>query len=638
MFNFIVTAVRESVKQQVPATGLGLFRLCYGLLTLQEIIFLLYFRHLIFDPTPYLDVEFPMIPFFLCTWGIAAASLSIGYRCQLSAIVNYIFWIVFANFTPMQRDFDGGFDQFMAGTGFFLLFLPLDRAFAVDTLRYKLRYAYRQLSSLNLKPATVSLLAYNIPVAICLGFLYFDSAVHKLFAEHWRNGLGAWLPSSLPYYISALDMSWILNNEMLIKGFGYLILVFQFTFIFLFYFRQLRLFYVLVGMALHLGITLTFNIYPFGLGMLSFYLLLIPFSWWEALGKRLRNQAPSLTVLYDEQCPLCNRTVVLLNHFDIFRAIEFKGLQSHAADYPALQNIEQQQLLTDLYAADTKGTLFQGLDTYIRILIKMRYTAPLGFILGLPGIYRYAAGKYRRIADNRLRQSCDAACAVSVPATPQPPLLYDRIFETYAAAQPRQFALRFSKVLMLFLLLQLNSTVHYGILYRLHINAAANPVTAPFATLSNSILMLTTTFIGITPHALYMHDHFAGYNHILGLTYIDAAGAEHWLPFINEQGRMLAPNWGRVHSMWANISVTPNIDNQRLAKAIKKITAFWGVKVGMDLNDARFRIKLKKAQAPAEWQPNLRNDNLAQPWGDIGSAEWRKHLFTLQLPENIEAL
>ncbi|MGR8934597.1 MAG: DCC1-like thiol-disulfide oxidoreductase family protein [Gammaproteobacteria bacterium] len=636
MFDFIVKAVRESVKLQVPATGLGLFRLCYGLLTLQEIIFLLYFRHLIFDPTPYSDVEFPMIPFFLCSWGVVAGCLAVGYRCQLSATANYIFWIVFTNFTPMQRDFDGGFDQFMSGAGFFLLFLPLDRAFAIDALRDKLRYSYRQIC--NRRSATVSLLAYNVPVAICLGFLYFDSAVHKLFAEHWRNGLGAWLPSSLPYYISAIDMSWILNHERLVKGIGYLILIFQFSFIFLIYYRSLRLFYLLVGMGLHLGITLTFNIYPFGLGMLIFYLLLIPFPWWEACAKRLRSKTPALTVLYDEDCPLCNRTVIVLNHFDIFRAIDFKGLQSYAGKYPALQNIDEKKLLTDLYAVDVQGNLFQGLDTYIRILHDMRYTAALAAVLRIPAIYRNAAMRYRAIADNRLRHPCDNACAVPLPVKPMPASLYERLIENYAAEQPQRFAVRFSKILILFLVLQLNSTIHYGILYRLHFNAAENPITAPFATLSNSVLMLTTTFLGITPHALYMHDHFAGYNHILGITYLDAEGVEHWLPFINEEGRIIAPNWGRVHSMWANISVTPNIDNQRLAKAIKKITAFWGVKVGLDLNEARFRIKLKKVQAPSQWQPNLRSDNIAQPWVDIGSAKWHKQLFTLHLPENIEAL
>ena len=40
---------------------------------------------------------------------LPALALVLGYRCQQVSIVNYLFWLVFVNFTPMQRDFDGGF-------------------------------------------------------------------------------------------------------------------------------------------------------------------------------------------------------------------------------------------------------------------------------------------------------------------------------------------------------------------------------------------------------------------------------------------------------------------------------------------------------------------------------------------------
>ena len=56
--------------------------------------------------------------------------------------------------------------------------------------------------------------------------------------------------------------------------------------------------------------------------------------------------------------------------------------------------------------------------------------------------------------------------------------------------------------------------------------------------------MVSGTFLGILPHALYLHDHFSQYDRIIGITYLDGKGNEHWLPFVNEQGRMLAPNWG----------------------------------------------------------------------------------------------
>ena len=174
MYKLLSAKLLIRLQTQVPATGLGLFRLLFGLVTLQEVLFLMYFNHLIFDPIPYMDVEFPMIHFFLCLWAIIAVFITISYRYQTAIIANYIFWLVFVNFTPMQRDFDGGFDLFMIGANLFLIFLPADKAFSVDNLRRKLANPFVHYS--QYKVPTVSILAYTLPVIICLGFLYFHSA------------------------------------------------------------------------------------------------------------------------------------------------------------------------------------------------------------------------------------------------------------------------------------------------------------------------------------------------------------------------------------------------------------------------------------------------------------------------------
>ncbi len=628
MVNYLNSVILKNLFKQVPTTGIGLFRIFYGLLTFLEILFLLYFSHLIFDPIPFIDVEFPMIPFFLCLWGMTAIFLTIGYRTQFAAISNYIFWVVFVNFTPMQRDFDGGFDTFMIGVGFFLLFLPIDRSFSIDNLRKKL-----SLNIFSLKPdlpKTTTILAYQIPVLICLGFLYFDSAIHKLFAEHWRNGLGAWLPSSMPYYISAVDMTPLLNIEWLQKFIGYLILVFQFSFIFLFTQRHFRPILLLIGIALHLGITITFNIYPFGLGMLFFYFLMVPFCFWESLKRTFTFPTSQLTVFYDEQCPLCNRTVIIINHFDILKAIEFKGLQTYATKTPALKGINQEILLSDLYALNKQNKLFSGLDTYIQILLKMRYPALIGYSLKTPGIHHIASHVYRKIADNRVRQPCNELCISDNKASPNISTWHDYLFDSYAKPFPKKFSRQFSKILIVITLLQLNCTIHYGLLYRLGIDLRNSTILSPLNGASNALLMLSHTFIGITPHALYLHDHFEGYDDILAITYLDEKSIEKWLPFINEQGRMLAPNWGRVHSMWANIAVTPTINTPRLEKFIMKVTAFWGTKLNLNLNKTQFIIKRKKIIMPSQWQKDLRKKNLQGKWQNVGIATWKNHQIEIQ--------
>ena len=635
MYKCLFSRFLTLYSRHAPATGIGLFRLFYGLITLQEIIFLLYFNHLIFDPIPYIDVEFPMIPFFLLLWGVIASFVIVGYRYQFAVTCNYILWIIFVNFTPMQRDFDGGFDLFMIGAGFFLLFMPGDKSFSIDWLRYKISTPFIHYSTYS-KP-TVSILAYYLPIAICLGFLYFDSAVHKLFAEHWRNGLGSWLPATQPYYVSALDMSWLLNIEILEKIIGYTILVFQFTFLFFFFNRYLRVVYLLIGIGLHLGITLSFNIYPFGLGMLNFYILLVPFKYWRYIGKLVTSEKPSLVVFFDRECPLCNRTVLILNHFDIFNRIDFKSAQDHAASYPAVASLNQATLLTDLYALDCNNRIYSGVNTYIQIFQHMRYMVPLGLFMRLPIIYQIISAKYRKIADSRTRITCSSECGSEFTKLHNN-TLYHRIFELYAKNSPRAFCDKLSKVFIFLLLLQLNSTIHYGLIYRFNIDTKHNSFAHTLAQASNSVLMISQTFLGITPHALYLHDHFSGYDHILAITYIDQHGTEKWLPFVSEQGRLLAPNWGRVHSMWANIAVTPNIDNNRLNKFIMKVTAFWGQKLGLNLDNTVFQIKMKKINAPSTWTNDLLHNNFSAPWTTIGTANWHNKEVSINLPNDINIL
>jgi len=629
MLSTVSRIIERYNQRSAPAFIVGLFRVLYGLVAFQEVLFLLYFNHLIFDPVPYIDVEFPMIPLFLSIWALVAGCVIVGYRSHGAIIANYLFWIIFVNFTPMQRDFDGGFDLFMIGVGFFLIFMPVGRALSVDNLLYKLQYKYQEQPAL---PKTTSALSLLFPVMICLGFLYFDSAIHKLFAEHWRNGLGGWLPSSMPYYVSALDLSWMLNSEMLQKSIGYLILVFQFSFIFLFYRRSFRPVFLFVGAGLHIGITISFNIYPFGLGMLSVYIFMVPFSWWAAMADWFIYKTPQLAVFYDGDCPLCNRTATIINHFDVMQGVAFKDLQTQADTAPQLQAYDQQVLLADLYAVDLQGRVFAGVDTYIQIFQKMRYLAVLGWLMRIPGIYHIARIIYRRIADARARNVCDESCMPVVSKKQYPVDLYTRIFECYAQQKPKQFRFRMAKIFMILVILQLNSSIHYGFLYRFYdLSSVESPVANQARLLSNAVLMMSTTFLGITPHALYLHDHFEGYDDLLAITYIDKDGQEQWLPFVNEEGRLLAPNWGRVHSMWANIAVTPNINADRVSKFIMKVTAFWGTKVGLDLNHARFIIKHKKIVSPVQWHFNLRKENLSGDWQSIGTATWKNKHYQLQM-------
>jgi predicted DCC family thiol-disulfide oxidoreductase YuxK len=629
MYRTLLKIIQSSLNRRVPATGLGLFRIAFGLVALQEILFLFYFRHLIFDPVPYLDRASPILHFFLLVWMVVVVCLVLGYHTRRAAVANYAFWVIFVVFTPMWQDFDGGFDQLMTGSSFLLMLLPSERGLSLDNLRLQWRYSVP--GQRFEPPREVSVLAYILPLGISLGLLYFDSGLHKLSAEFWRNGMGAWLPSTMPYYMSPLDMSPLLNLKPLEMFIGYSIIVFQFVFVFLFWRKPFRVPLLLTGVTFHTGIILSLNVYPFGFAMLVHYLLLVPFKWWRAIGGWLRVKAPKLMVFYDQDCPLCNRTVIFVEHFDIRGAIAFKSLQTHARQYRELDVIPDATLLTDLYALDGSGRLYAGLDTYIRILIHLGYTAPIGWLMRLPGLYQIAARVYRRIADNRERLACGETCEVP----PVPEFVDERPFAGFYArhaATDRQIAQRIAKGLVVLLILQFNSTLHYGILYRWAGIRPADPALALLDQASDSVINFSHTFLGVSPHALYMHDHFDGYNQIVALTYRDKSGQEKWLPFVNPEGRLLTPNWGRVQSMWANVAITSHMSRDRLEKFTKKITAFYGVEMGVDLSDADFVIKAKQVEAPTTWEYDLRHRNMAAPWRNVGAVTWRPDGMRLDLP------
>jgi hypothetical protein len=600
MRQFIAKLIKQNINTTAPATGLAIFRCLYGLIVFQEVIFLLFFRHLIFDPVPFIDNAYPLIPLFLIFWAFIGICLIVGRYCQFATISNYLLWLIFLNFTPMRHEFSGGFDQFMIACGFLLIFLPINRAWSLDLLYYRLRNL-----TINLpKTQDVSILCYYLPVIFCLCFLYADSAIHKLWAEHWLNGLGAWLPSSHPYYISAVDPSWLLNNELLQRCLGYLIIIFQFTFPLFIFRRQLQPLFLIVGASLHLGITLSFNIYPFGLIMFFFYALVVPPHWWRRLKNKISYNAPLLTVFFQPNNPNQVRQIVLLQHFDFFKALKFKEDINNKS--PSIYTLNKQHP-------------YSSHLSYATIFWHMRYTLPLSLLLITPVLGPLIIKKQTH--KKRLKPN-DALIS-------PPTVLYD-VFHLQFLNNPSKFIYQFSKIICFLTLLQLNSTINYAFLYRLNLHE--NPTLTPLTNASNIVCVLSHTFLGITPHALYLHDHFQGYNRILAIQYLGDDTNYHWLPFINEQGRILSPNWGRVHSMWANRAVTPHIKETNLNKALLKITAFWGTKVGLSLKNAQFKILSKPIRSPSQWEYDLRSKNLNGQWNTIGSVSWIDNHYQSNFP------
>lgn len=605
---YLIGLIERGLEKKVPAIGIALFRIFFGLVILQEIVFLFYFRHLIFDDIPYIKPASPVVTLALILWTGTAIGLIFGLFTKISSTVNYVFWVLFVLLTPMWHDFDGGFDQLMTSSSFILIFVNSDRRLSIDNLRYKLKFAH---TNPGYSPdTTVPIIHYTLLLGVSLGLLYFDAAVHKLHAEFWMNGLGAWLPSTMPYYISPFDIDWLLNSKSLQQFIGYTLILFQFSFLFLFFRKFFRVPLLIIGVLFHLGIIISLNIYPFGFGMLVHYILLVPFKRWTSAGQKIKYKQPLLHVHYNANNPSLVSWATVLSHFDFQGVAIFHSVP----EPPALPKINDQKHsdLDAFYFASSDGD--SELFNDLKLLHIEKFNAYLFIVSLLFKIQKrsFGTGLRSKIRTNPT-QTANPSDGLSKPP-------YSRCVE----------AITIYRFLIIVTALQINTTVYYGILNRFSIiDVGTTEIGRTARLVSNVVTSISHVLIGITPHALYMDDHFDGYDRITALTYIDIDGREKWVPFIAADGRFISPNWGRVHSMWANVAMHPPVDKIEFERLAEKVTAYWANELDIGTKHSVFNLRVKPIEISYRWVENLRHKNLSTQWSYFGQIRWREGRFSI---------
>lgn len=139
--------------------------------------------------------------------------------------------------------------------------------------------------------------------------------------------------------------------------------------------------------------------------------------------------------------------------------------------------------------------------------------------------------------------------------------------------------------------------------------------------------------IGITTHALFMDFHFTGYNHELAVSYVRPDGRAELLPISTPEGFPGAYCRGGRWCYWAAIAVGPQVNQSRLTQGLRDWTAYWATEHGVSLSGARFHVTVRKIAVPTTWEPDFLSRQLAQPWLDGGTVEWRHRRFTTNLRE-----
>jgi len=218
----------------------------------------------------------------------------------------------------------------------------------------------------------------------------------------WERGVGLWLSQ---YHSLAVLLSWIT-------------VAFESTFFLVLIVPRLAWFYLPLGVLLHLGMDLALkaNFVPW----LSIYAAFVP---WTALIRRLSQRQSLLgsqsaakpEILFDDECPLCIRSITVVRYADWFDRLTFSGLGTRwpevARRYPEVSRADCQR---EMHVILPDGSIARGFFAFRKLL---KYLPPLWPLVGvfyLPLASRFGPRIYRYVASRRGRfHVCeDAACAV----------------------------------------------------------------------------------------------------------------------------------------------------------------------------------------------------------------------------------
>lgn len=301
-----------------------------------------------------------------------------------------------------------------------LPFAPIGRALSLDAIRRRWRVAAKEGAFRPEPPDADFSIHATWPLRLgqwLLVLAYLSAAWSKIdTGAGWMNG------TTLAYYLAYDGMMWDRPLGVMLAQLGWLMLVlsvvtivFEATFGLAVLIPRIAWVYVATGIALHIGIYLTQRA-PF-FTFLSLYIVFLPSLRQSAaaLMARLRRadavQAGRTAILYDGLCPLCIRTMAVVDVLDAGRRLEYVDLEADWAKVreraPALT---RDDVLAAMHVVTPAGQVYRGFDGFralAGVTPALRPFAPLLYVPPVPPIGRRV---YGWIAAHRPRRLCRDVC------------------------------------------------------------------------------------------------------------------------------------------------------------------------------------------------------------------------------------
>ncbi len=242
-----------------------------------------------------------------------------------------------------------------------------------------------------------------------LASAYFSAGIAK-----FRLGAGEWLSGSTMIgrlarraMVTGSDLpTLVMQIPLAASVIAWLTVAFELTFFLAILLPRLTLPFLLVGASFHLGIFILL-----GADFLAWPLLYVVFLDIGGGGpldpsRRLRARR-DWTVIYDGLCPLCIRSMVILDALDIRGRLGFVDLEGEPERLPAAASgLSPEELRHRMHVVSPDGRIFRGFYAFRMLARFLPAVWPLLPLLHLPGVESIGSRVYDHVADRRSRLAC----------------------------------------------------------------------------------------------------------------------------------------------------------------------------------------------------------------------------------------
>ena len=546
-------ALRKRVfEDETSAVGLAAFRIAYGMVLLGEVLQLIYFRPLIYGELPFEAPAETRFEYVLWAWAAAVLCLILGLNTRVASIINYVLTLV--TFSTFQQ-YEYHADHIYIGLNFLLIFSPTAKRLSLDNLRTRIKEA--ALPGGNIADIKIASFHVDSILLVAVGLVYFDSIFWKLDQRIWQNGLGLWLPMSLPHdtWLSPSVLNSMLNRRELMSVLSYITLAFEALFVVLMWFRAARPMLLVIGASMHLSILFAFPIPFFGLSFLAAYLLVVPSDWYQALGRRIRRPQPSCQIYFDASCDGWRLLLTVLEHFDFRCNLSFTPLA------PTDAHDLSTRLL--VIKANKQYTGMRGLCQALRAHPVLW---PIGMLWGASG-WMLRLVDAENDPDNPYRSKTEADLRTGAQRMVSS---NEAVYRPKTAHKVRDLGL-----IVKFAIVTFCVVMQSRLILKAPILANAIASTTPASPILSELERYAHGYLGICSHGVFLDGHFDNYDHILAVTWLRPDGQEIWLPLARSNGQVGSYVSGRIWAKWAFRCNSPTMDRKQIESALRDFTAFW---------------------------------------------------------------